>query len=319
MQASKSRAFPFPLPNGWFTLGYSNEVRPGQVIPLKYFNSDLVLYRSEAGEAHVLDAYCPHLGANIGQGGRVEGDTIRCPFHGWRFGADGACVEVPYAQRIPPKARLGAWPLIERNGAIWVWRHAEGKPPSWEVPEIPEFSDRDWTAPDFYRWKVRTRNQEMAENAVDKAHFRYVHGTLDVPESVVTVDGVWRRSLNHSKMLTPRGPVDGCIDANSFGFGCGFTRFTGICETVLMASTTPIDEESCDIRFAFTQRKENGQKPVGGVGAAIIRDIVKQLNEDIPIWENKKYLDRPVLCDGDGPIAEFRRWCQQFYSPQANA
>ena len=62
----------------------------------------------------------------------------------------------------------------------------------------------------------------------------------------------------------------------------------------------------------------NGQKPVGGVGAAIIRDIVKQLNEDIPIWETKKYLERPVLCDGDGPIAEFRRWCAQFYSPQAN-
>jgi hypothetical protein len=45
---------------------------------------------------------------------------------------------------------------------------------------------------------------------------------------------------------------------------------------------------------------------------------VKQLNEDIPIWENKRYLERPLLCDGDGPIAEFRRWCLQFYSPQAS-
>ena len=87
----------------------------------------------------MLDAYCPHLGANIGHGGKVEGDTIRCPFHGWRFGGDGTCIEVPYAQRIPPKARLVSWPLIERNGAIWIWRHAEGKPPTWDVPEIPEF------------------------------------------------------------------------------------------------------------------------------------------------------------------------------------
>ena len=107
--------------------------------------NDLVLYRGESGAARVLDAYCPHLGANIGRGGKVEGDTIRCPFHGWRFGADGACVEVPYAQRIPPKARLAGYPLIERNGAIWVWRHAEGKPPDWDVPEIPEFSSPDWT------------------------------------------------------------------------------------------------------------------------------------------------------------------------------
>jgi phenylpropionate dioxygenase-like ring-hydroxylating dioxygenase large terminal subunit len=311
---TEARAFPFPLPNGWFAVAYSREVAPGQVVPLRYFGTDLLLYRSESGAARVLDAFCPHLGANIGRGGKVEGDTIRCPFHGWRFGADGACVEVPYAQRIPPKARLGAWPLCERNGAIWVWRHAEGKPPEWDVPLIPEFSNPGWTEPDVYRWRVRTYNQEMGENAVDKAHFRYVHGTMQVPESEVTVEGPWRRSLNRSQMLTPRGPVDGCIDANSYGFGCGFTRFTGICETVLLAMTTPIDLGTCDVRFAFTQQKENGQKPVGGVGAAIIRDIVKQLNEDIPIWENKQYVARPVLCDGDGPIAEFRRWSLQFYS-----
>ena len=54
----------------------------------------------------------------------------------------------------------------------------------------------------------------------------------------------------------------------------------------------------------------------GGVAAAIIRDIVKQMNEDVPIWENKIFRPQPVLCDGDGPIAEYRRWCSQFYSAQ---
>jgi nitrite reductase/ring-hydroxylating ferredoxin subunit len=310
-----ARSFPFPLPNGWFAVGYSDELEPGRVLERSYFGQPLAIFRSEEGPTRVLDAYCPHLGANLARGGKVEGDSLRCPFHGWRFaGSDGTCVEIPYAQRIPPKARIGAWPVVERNGAIWVWRHAEGKPPSWDVPEIPELSSDEWTAPDRYRWKIRSRNQEMGENAADRAHFRYVHGTMEVPESEVTVDGVWRRSLQRSKMLTPRGPVDGCIDANSFGFGCGFTRFTGICETVLMASTTPIDDEYCDVRFDFVQRKENGQAPKGGVGAAIIRDVVKQLGEDIPIWENKTYLERPVLCDGDGPIAEFRRWSAQFYS-----
>ena len=63
----------------------------------------------------------------------------------------------------------------------------------------------------------------------------------------------------------------------------------------------------------FIQPKVDGKDPEGGVAAALIRDIVKQMNEDVPIWENKKYLPRPTLCDGDGPIAEFRRWCEQFY------
>ena len=308
------RSFPFPIPNGWFMVAYSDEVTAGRVLPMRYFGEDLIAFRGESGEARVLEAYCPHLGANIARGGTVEGDTVRCPFHGWRFAGDGSCVEIPYAQRIPPRARLRHWQSVERNGALWVWNHAEGKPPEWDVPVIPEMNDPGWSQPERYRWKIRSRNQEMAENAVDRAHFRYVHGTMAVPESEVTVDGIRRRSVQRSKLQTPRGPVDGCIDANTYGFGCGYTRFTGIAETLLMASTTAIDEEHCDVRFDFVQPLVNGEKPKGGVAAALIRDIVKQMNEDIPIWESKKYLPRPILCDGDGPIAEFRRWATQFYS-----
>jgi phenylpropionate dioxygenase-like ring-hydroxylating dioxygenase large terminal subunit len=313
------RQFPFPLPNGWFMVAWADEIAPGEVRSLRYFGEDLVLFRTAAGEPRVLDAFCPHLGAHLGHGGRVEGDTIRCPFHGWRFDGSGRCTEVPYATRIPAAARLGSWPAVERNRCIWVWRHAEKKPPAWDVPLIPEAESDAWSSFDRYRWKIRSRSQEMGENAVDRAHFRYVHGTMTVPESEVTVEGTFRRSLQRAQMQTPRGPVDGSIDAQNFGPGCGFTRFSGICETVLIGATTPIDEEFCDVRFSFTQQKVNGEEPRGGVAAAIIRDIVKQMNEDIPIWENKQYLDRPALCDGDGPIAEFRRWMKQFYSESASA
>jgi hypothetical protein len=51
-----------------------------------------------------------------------------------------------------------------------------------------------------------------------------------------------------------------------------------------------------------------------GLLEAVIGEVSRQLEQDIPIWEHKAYLDRPVLCDGDGPIGLFRRWCRQFYS-----
>ena len=313
------RRFPFPLPNGWFMVAWADELGPGEVRPLRAFGEDLVLFRNEAGLARVLDAYCPHLGAHLGHGGKVLGDAIRCPFHGWTFDGTGRCTAVPYATRVPPGAKLRSWPVVERNRIVWVWRHAEGAPPAWEVPVIPEAESPEWSDFERHAWTIRSRSQEMGENAVDRAHFRYVHGTMNVPESEITVDGTWRRSLQRARMQTPRGVVDGQIDAQNFGPGCSFTRFTGICETLLIGATTPRDEELCEVRFSFTQPKVDGQAPKGGVAAAIIRDIVKQMNEDIPIWENKQYLERPMLCDGDGPIAEYRRWMKQFYSPSGAA
>ena len=101
------RGYRFPVPNGWFIVARSDELRPGDVRPLHYFERDLVVYRSESGEPHVLDAHCTHLGAHLAVGGKVEGNCIRCPFHGWKFdGADGSCAEIPYggSTRIPSRA-----------------------------------------------------------------------------------------------------------------------------------------------------------------------------------------------------------------------
>jgi len=108
------REFPFPAyPNGWFAVSYSDEIKSGEVKALEYFGKPLVVYRTGAGEARVIDAHCPHLGAHLGFGGAVVGETVRCPFHHWRFGADGKCVDIPYAQRIPPQAKIGVWPTCE--------------------------------------------------------------------------------------------------------------------------------------------------------------------------------------------------------------
>ena len=75
------REFPFPAcPNGWFAVSYSDEIKPSEVKPLEYFGKPLVVYRTEAGEARVIDAHCPHLGAHLGFGGAVVGDTVRFEF-----------------------------------------------------------------------------------------------------------------------------------------------------------------------------------------------------------------------------------------------
>lgn len=326
-----SKRFPMPIPFGWFGVAYSDEIGVAESKPIRYFGQDLVLFRGEDGTPAVMEAYCPHLGAHLGHGindeagggGRIVGNSIVCPFHAWRFSDEGECVEVPYAKNIPPKVAgkkcLKSFPCKEMNGAIWVWYHPNDVEPMWEPVDFEELSDPTWGVSRKVEWTINTHSQEMAENAADPAHFKYVHGVATFPEWDTTYDGAFAHGIQRADMQTPKGTIKGEIHTNSAGPGQAWTRFRGIAETFLMSMVTPIDEENVHIRFCFAQPLVDGEIPQRGVEAAIIADIVKQLNEDKPIWENKIFRDKPTLCDGDGPIAKFRKFYSQFYAEKAEA
>ncbi|MCC6645633.1 MAG: Rieske 2Fe-2S domain-containing protein [Polyangiaceae bacterium] len=307
-------------PNGWFQVAYSTELEKGGVLPLAYFGKQLVLFRGEGGAPVVLDAYCPHLGAHLGHGGKVEGDCVRCPFHSWKFDATGACVDIPYSPAKPPaRAKVAPWHVREVNGLIMVWHHQDGAPPSWELPVLPEYGADDWTSYETRRWKIKTHNQEMAENAVDSAHFLYVHGTQGMPTSRAEVRDHVLHVFSETMMKTPMGKTPGSIEVDAHGFGFTTTRFRGIVETLLVNSVTPIDDEFVDVRFAFVVKKQVNEGVTSTVGAAFIREVTRQLEQDIPIWENKRYVAAPLIVEGDGPLAVYRRWVKQFYSASADA
>jgi 3-ketosteroid 9alpha-monooxygenase subunit A len=99
---------------GWFMIGWSAEFPTGEVRPLRYFGEDLVAYRDESGELHVMTAHCRHLGAHIGHGGKVIGDCVECPFHGWRWGPDGNLDIWRYQEYIerPALSKVDAKPYM---------------------------------------------------------------------------------------------------------------------------------------------------------------------------------------------------------------
>ena len=172
---------------GWFMIGWSAEFPAGETRPLRYFGEDLVAYRDDAGELHLLSGHCRHLGAHIGHGGKVVGDCVECPFHGWRWGPDGTNRFIPYQPDRPNRAlKLRVFPVDEQHGCVFLWHQPQGKEPQWDMPDIftsfPQF-ETDPSAyyrpyPEFSR---RTENepvhpQIVAENGPDSAHFHYVHG-----------------------------------------------------------------------------------------------------------------------------------------------
>ncbi len=307
---------PFPVPFGWFQVCWATELAVGDIRPVDYFDRKLVVWRDEDGAPHVNDAFCPHLGAHFAFGGSVHGTDLACPFHGWRFDAAGRNTLIPYSERTNRKACVRTYPTVERNGLVMAWYHPLGEPPAWEIPVVPEFNDPDgYTPMETREYEIQAPWQELAENGVDAAHFRYVHHTEQVPElESYETDGPRTSMRSIQKFPTPRGVVDGRIDADSFGPGFSVIRFSGIVDTILMGCNTPVGRNRCHMRFSFTVARLGDDALSSTVGQAFVAEIDKQVQEDTPIWQNKAYLARPALADTDGPFTRFRKWASQFYA-----
>lgn len=176
-----SRAVNPRYPSSWWAFGFSHEVRTGEVVPLRALERDLMLWRDMAGTLHCHSAVCPHLGANIGYGGRVVDDAVRCPFHGYRFDRDGAvCARVEESDRAPRRLSLERFVVRERYGAIYLW-NGSGAPdhdvPGLDqvFPERPDLAEHDVAA--FHvAFHLPFAAKHFAENVADANHFGATHG-----------------------------------------------------------------------------------------------------------------------------------------------
>lgn len=320
-----STRYPFTsFPNGWFVVAQSSEVTTGVVKALKVFGVELVAYRSQAGQVLVTEAYCPHQGAHLAHGGVVEGDNIRCPFHGWCFdGRSGACVDIPFATRMPPRAKLRTWPVRETDGVILVHYHQEGAAPSWEVPSV---DDDTWSEPMHINYPLRTCCQEVLENSVDTSHLpsvhqskrpgRYLPGTMEGPVAQHQLEVQW----DGAYIGAPGTEMDVQLSVRCFGLGMIYvdTHVAALGMTARQRIyVTPVDDENIVLRAVLQVKKlpdpAATQMVAGMWRTGFETDFVK----DFPIWENKIYRDPPVLSDADGPVLPFRRWARQFYSAPA--
>jgi 3-ketosteroid 9alpha-monooxygenase subunit A len=302
-------------PRGWFVVAWSSDLGPGDVRPLKYFGQQLVLFRRSSGEPRILDAFCPHLGAHLGIGGTVSGESIRCPFHAWEFDGAGACTKIPYlaeGRRIPKKATIRPWPTVERNGAIFVWHDRQRGAPDWEIPTIEEYGDPGWTG--WYTNTlegIRTHPREIIENVADSAHFPVVHRTI-VEEFENIYDGHMATQHTVGAATPPQGGFDRFdIVATYYGPAFQISDMKGVLHTRLLLAHTPIDEEHLDLRFSVMLEKSGPRTEK--FAQFYVDNVTLGFHEDITIWKHKVYRPSPQLVDGDGPIGRLRRWYSQFY------
>jgi nitrite reductase/ring-hydroxylating ferredoxin subunit len=316
-----------PYPNGWFAVAFSEEVPPGTVLRRRFMGEDVVIYRTAGGAVRVVEPYCPHLGAHLGYGGKVQGEEIVCPFHHFRFDASGVCVATSYGT-VPPRARLRQWTCKEVNGAIAIWRHADGEPPSWELPAVPM---EDFPKPVKHTATIIDHPQEVVENGVDIGHIGPVHHYRNLRIRTPLELEQHRLAIGPAaaRVFPLLGEVDIIFDVEAHGLGyiwviASIPRLRA--QALFQAMATPIDPVHIDLRFTVSLRF--GKRGSGKVRMALSRLLTvalgpafrRDLSLDFPIWENKQFNEHPRLAKGDGPIIPFRRWAEQFYSqPPADA
>ena len=154
----------------------------------------------------------------------------------------------------------------------------------------------------------------MSENGFDHAHFQFVHNHPRVGRTEkVEFNGYDRVVLSSQEFPSSRGPVDARIDIFGRGPGFAVTRYRGLIDASLLGCSTPIDDETTQLTFLFTLKNPDADAHVARIARAFVDSVTSEVRQDIPIWEHKRYVASPALAPSEKPIADYRRWFEQFY------
>ena len=163
--------------NFWYPMATTEELGD---VPMKVraLGLDFVMFRDTQGGAKCLSNTCSHRGGSLA-GGRIKGDCIQCPYHGWEFDGDGTCRKIPSLGkdgRKPGRARVDSYPVQERHGIIFAFLGdlpEEERPP---IIPVPEEGQAGWR-PTLVHYPIKGNYERSVENGIDPAHNEYVHDT----------------------------------------------------------------------------------------------------------------------------------------------
>ncbi len=209
------------ITNSWYVAAWDHEVVAGRLLARTFLKQPVVLYRKADGSVAALEDRCRHRAAPLSLG-RIEGDTLRCMYHGLRFDASGRCVEVPGQDVISDRMRVRSFPVVEKDHFLWIWMGDPAKADPATIVDLPWQSSGDWV------WKpgyvgYQAHYQLIVDNLLDLSHLSFVHlGTLGTgatalqKPTVEAIPGGLRLSYwdlaSHPTPLHARAGMSGPVD-----------------------------------------------------------------------------------------------------------
>jgi len=237
--------------NFWYPIALSEEITNEKPLAVQIMTLNFVAFRDTEGKAHVLSNTCIHRGGALARG-KVNGDCVACPYHGWEFDGDGKCTLIPTlapGKSMPGRAKVDSYPVDERYGIVFAFL---GDLPEAERPpmlDVPEFYDDNWRANELVVFEVDAYYQRSIENGMDGAHNEFVHPLQGAPSIIETL----------RKM-----PIDVKDDSD---WGCGFmypasgstseeTKLIGAGENCTWAGSSHYGPNFLITRIHFTEKKK---------------------------------------------------------------
>lgn len=330
------------LRNTWYCAGFSGDLGKDP-INHTFLNESVAMFRKEDGTAAAVGNRCPHRFAPLHMG-KVKGDCIECPYHGLRFDTSGACVHNPHGDgAIPKAARIKAYPLVERQGTLWIWMGDPALADPALIVDVPEIEQRAGWDVIHGHLKVGANYELLSDNLLDLSHVPYLHPFLsfDGPPppgfsstSELKQDGntVYAMNISHNMPVTPLfkmlwdegappvaefrahmrwdAPSTLMLDVGMHPPGAAVTDGPSLPTAHLL---TPETETSTHYFWAQARDRKLNDPGLSAALAQGIDDVFR--NEDQTMIEACQELMgttdlmslKPVLLAGDGPAIRARR------------
>jgi 3-ketosteroid 9alpha-monooxygenase subunit A len=319
---------PATFPRGWFIVAEANEMDDGPVA-VRFFGQDFSLYRGESGKVVMLDAYCPHMGTHLAaskspmivqNGEQIEGDSIRCPYHGWRFNAEGQCDDIPYFDGPKPRsANIASYPVKEVMGCIMVWWDPEGGEPEYEAPFLKEWDDPSWVQWSLdHLGELNLHPQEILDNMADVHHLGPTHGAPceyfenEFKDHVyIQRQGGWHQAYDCMLITTTWYTGPGVLLSK---------QLFGETLAIELIANTPVDDGVSKVWHAVLHKSPNdvANDEDRAVAKEVQAGALQAFAADFDVWTHKRSATRVLQVQTDGPFAKGRTWYKQYYDVKTN-
>jgi phenylpropionate dioxygenase-like ring-hydroxylating dioxygenase large terminal subunit len=342
------------LKNCWYVAAWDHELIDGRLLARTLLGEQLVLYRGETGQVVAMRDRCAHRGALLSKG-RLEGDAVRCMYHGLKFDPSGRCVQIPGQDLIPPKMRVRTYPVIERDHLIWFWPGDPGRADPSLILDFPYLTDPQWKGlPGYLHYDASYLL--IVDNLSDFAHLAFVHtrtlggseeyAYVTKPVSVERLERGFRverwhmnsdpppfhRKVIHNKTdkvdrrNIARMHIPGIFYMETLfapaGSGAEKGNVAGAREYRNCQFMTPETERTTHFFWAYLNNFEGADS---AISRSLYESLVEGFMEDKAIIERQqKTLDEDpgfqmIAILADGPLAHFRRVLERLIAAEHEA